>query len=672
MIVDVVVPYRVDRSFHYEVAAELGGGLSTGSVVQVSFRNRPTHAFVLGFPETSDVDPSKLKSIESVLFAEPAFDAKMLRFLSWVSEYYCHPLGEVISTAVPKQAWALAGKKRKSKKERSDPSQGVSLQEHRIPELTAEQRVAVDTILGPEEKRPFLLHGVTGSGKTEVYMKVLEQIVSEGKGAIILVPEIALTPQLVGRFSHRFQGGIAVLHSDLTPRERADQWLQIHSGKARIVIGARSAVFAPIKNLGLIVVDEEHETSFKQEDSLRYHARDLAVVRAGMEGARVILGSATPSLESMSNAKAGKFVLVKLSKRVQDRPLPKTFFVDLKQPEQIYSKEAPWLSRFLVSRIEKTLKLKQQAMLYLNRLGYAHFLFCKDCGHTWRCKNCDVALTYYKRPPSLRCHYCALIIPSPNNCQECQGTQLDMMGVGTEQVEKTLIEIFPEARVGRMDRSVIKGREELEDILMRIANKEIDIVIGTQMIAKGHDFPGIALVGILVADASLNLPDFRAHERTYQVITQVSGRAGRADIPGEVVIQSLNPQHPILLAAAENRSEDYYRWELDARKSFGFPPYQRLAMLRFQHSQEAKVVEFAKVMAGQIRYRIGQEQLKCEIIGPAEAPLSRVKNIYRWQALLKSESVSQLHKMLHFALDFAETSKTPVGFAVDVDPVSSF
>lgn len=670
-IVEVSVPVRVNRSFHYVLTPEQRANLVPGSVVEVKFRNRPTHAFVLGFPEKSDYPVEKLKAVESVLFPAPIFDEKMLKFLTWVSEYYCHPLGEVISAAVPKQAWTLSERKRKSKKERTDPSLGLEARKPPVTDLTAEQTKAVDTILNSQENKAFLLHGVTGSGKTEVYITVLEKVLAQGKGAIILVPEIALTPQLVGRFSQRFPGQIAVLHSDLTPRERGEQWLQLHSGKARIVIGARSAVFAPIHNLGLIVVDEEHETSFKQEDSLRYHARDLAVVRGSLENAKVILGSATPSLESMANAKAGKFILVPLTKRVQDRPLPKTFFVDLKDQEQQFSKEAPWITKFLIGRIEKTMREGQQAMLYLNRLGYAHFLFCQDCGHTWRCRNCDVALTYYKHPPSLRCHYCALIIPSPDKCQECEGTHMEAMGVGTEQVERVLTQLFPKARIGRMDRSVIKGRAELEDILQRIAAKEVDIVIGTQMIAKGHDFPGIALVGILVADASLNLPDFRAHERTFQVITQVSGRAGRADVPGEVVIQSLNPQHPILLAAAENRSDDYYRWELDARRTFGFPPFQRMAMLRFQHKNEAKVVEFARAMAEQIKYRIAQSGLKCEVVGPAEAPLSKLKNVFRWQALLKSDSVKELHGLLHFALDFADSSKSGVGFAVDVDPVSS-
>lgn len=669
MIVDVLLPLRIDRSFHYWVMPETAADLKPGSVVEVNFRNRSTHAFVMGFPEKSELDLDKLKPIGQVLFKEPIFDERMLRFLTWVSEYYCHPLGEVISTAVPRQAWAVSKRKRATK--RSDPNKGLEMASAPPPELTVEQKAAIEKIFSDDANRPVLLHGVTGSGKTEVYMTVLEKVLESGKGAIILVPEIALTPQLVGRFSQRFPEQIAVLHSDLTPREKADQWLLLHSGKARIVIGARSAVFAPLKNVGLIVVDEEHESSFKQEDSLRYHARDVAVVRGHIEGAKVILGSATPSIESMANAKAGKFNLVPLTKRVQDRPLPRTFFVDLKDNDQIYSKEVPWLSRFLISRIEKTLKDKQQSLLYLNRLGYSHFLFCQDCGHTWRCRNCDVALTYYKRPPSLRCHYCGLILPSPNACEECKGTNIETMGVGTEQVEKTLIQLFPQARVARMDRSVIKGRVELEEILGRIARREIDIVIGTQMIAKGHDFPGIALVGILVADASLNLPDFRAHERTFQVITQVSGRAGRAEIPGEVVIQSLHPQHPILLAAAENRADDFYRWELDARRSFGFPPFRRLAMLRFQHKNEARIRELADELARQLRFQISQKQLPCELIGPAEAPLSRVKQLFRWQALLRSESVKDLHQLLHFAVDFTEKTKSPVSFAVDVDPVSS-
>jgi primosomal protein N' (replication factor Y) (superfamily II helicase) len=671
MIVDVAVPYRVPQSFHYSVNPEMEEALSLGSLVQVPFRNRATYAFVLGFPTETTVAASRLKSVESVLVQAPLFDEAMLRFLKWVSEYYCSPLGEVLATAFPKDYWKSSAKPRKAKAGATDAVQGLVPSNTERPKLTDEQRTALAQILDPKESRPVLLHGVTGSGKTEVYMGVLDSVLQQGKGAIILVPEIALTPQLLGRFSARFPGQVAVLHSDLTPKERFQQWEKVQSGTARIVIGARSAVFAPVKSLGLIVVDEEHESTFKQEDSLRYHGRDVAIVRGHMEKARVLLGSATPSLESYSKAQSGKYCYVTLKQRVHQRAMPQTHFVDLKDPSLLYSPETPWLTHFLLEKLQKTLKDGQQSLLYLNRLGFAHFLFCRDCGHTWRCRNCDVALTYYTHPPSLQCHYCGAYQRPPSTCETCSGTDLTSIGVGTEQVEKVLSELLPTARIIRLDRSVVKTRKTLESVLNSIAHRQVDIAIGTQMIAKGHDFPGIALVGILLADSSINLPDFRAHERTYQIITQVSGRAGRADVVGEVVIQTLNPEHPVLLAAAENRATDFYRFELDTRKQFGYPPFRRLAMLRFQHRQANRVQTFSCVLTGRLGAWLRAEKVSCDVLGPSEAPLSKVKNLYRWQCLLRSDSVKSLQQALRFVSEYVAAQKNPVQVTIDVDPMNA-
>jgi primosomal protein N' (replication factor Y) len=346
--------------------------------------------------------------------------------------------------------------------------------------------------------------------------------------------------------------------------------------------------------------------------------------------------------------------------------LPRTEFVDLRDRTQWQSPKLPWITRGLVSRIEATLRSGQQALLYLNRLGFAHFLFCPDCGHTWRCRNCDVALTYYQNPPTLKCHYCSSTWSVPKSCELCEGVSLDTIGVGTEQAEKELKIIFPEARIARFDRSVIKTRRDLEAILGAISRREIDIVVGTQMIAKGHDFPGIALVGILVADASLNVPDFRANERTFQIITQVSGRAGRAEVPGSVVIQTINPEHPVLAWAAGNRSEEFYRAELETRRAFGFPPYQRMAMLRFQHRNSKAVEQFAVEVAQFVKTRG-----RCQAVGPSEAPLARLKNLYRWQCLIKSETVKNLQVCLLSLREYVAYRKSPVQFAIDVDPVNA-
>lgn len=670
MIVDVVVPYRVKASFHYRIDPEWAKDLHEGSVVEVPLGSKKTHAFVVGFPENTNVPSEKLKNVCKILKTEPAFDPNMLKLLKWTSEYYCHPLGEVLDAAIPRSS--LKPKKHKKTGKPKEIDFGILGSEStNKPNLTEEQKVALEEILNPSEVRPVLLHGVTGSGKTEIYLRVVESILKEGKGAIILVPEIALTPQLMGRFAARFPGQIAVLHSDLTPSERSRQWERVFQGEAQVVVGARSAIFAPVKKLGLIVVDEEQEASFKQEDSLRYHARDLAVVRAKIENAKVILGSATPSLESYANATSGRYCYVQLRQRVHQQPLPKTSLIDLKDKTQWYQSKTPWLSRHLIERLEMTLSSKKQAILYLNRLGFAHFLFCRDCGHTYRCQNCDVALTYYQTPPSLKCHYCGMQSGVPKQCNECEGTELDSLGLGTEQVERQLKKIFPQARIERMDRSRIKNRKDLEALLQSISRGEVDIIIGTQMVAKGHDFPGISLVGILMADASLNIPDFRANERTFQIITQVSGRAGRAGEPGEVIIQTLNPQQPILRWASENKSLDFYTTELNARKMFSFPPFQRLALLRFQHSDPHAVQRYAEEVARFIRLETQKHRYQCQVLGPSEAPISRLKRLYRWQCLVKAASVKDLQLLLKKVSHLDMAGKSRVKLAIDVDPINS-
>ncbi len=671
MIVDVAVPVKVPGSFHYQVDEATAETLQLGAILEVPFGSRQLEGFVLGVQSTTNVPADKLKSISQVVQLDPVFDESMLKFFKWVSEYYCHPLGEVIATAVPRIAW-LNKKEKKSK-----PSDLIARMEDTDvfqvpkPQLTQEQSHAVKVILDPLDDKPVLIHGVTGSGKTEIYMSVLDSIIANGKTGIVLVPEIALTPQLMNRFSNRFPGRVAVMHSELTAKERSYVWKRIRTGQVDIVIGARSAVFAPLKNLGVIIVDEEHETSFKQEDSLKYHGRDLAVVRAALCKSKVVLGSATPSIESYHHAKLGKYHYVELKERINKQEMPKTVIVDLKDKEAQFSSKVPWLTQTLVLKVQKALEKKQQVMLFLNRLGFAHFLYCDDCGHTWRCKNCDVALTYYQNPPLLKCHYCASVHKVPHVCEACNGLKLTSIGLGTEQVEKEVAQIFPHARIERLDRGKIKDRKSLEALLTSISNREVDIVIGTQMMAKGHDFPGIALVGILVADASLNIPDFRASERTFQLITQVSGRAGRAETLGEVVIQTVNPLHPVIHYAAHHQTKEFYDMELKMRKQFGFPPFNRLAMLKFQHKDKTKVELFSYKVLSVIKQEIANRGFHSQVLGPSEAPLSKIKNYFRWQAMIKSESVKEMQMLLRIANEFVAKEKQSVQFAVDVDPMNS-
>ncbi|MBI1861970.1 MAG: primosomal protein N' [Deltaproteobacteria bacterium] len=667
MIVDIAVPRPVEGSFHYDVPAELVDKVKVGMVIEAPFGKSSTIGFVVGLPQSSSLDPSRIRSISSVLTPEPLFDQTMLEFLTWVSQYYCHPLGEVISAAIPKQSWETA-KKSPARKKRELPLEMLA---GSAPEnLTDAQKEAVAKILDPQDNRPVLLHGVTGSGKTEVYIRCLESMMAEGKGAIVLVPEISLTPLLLARFSVRFPGIVAVWHSHLTPRERREEWEKVRSGQARIVIGARSAVFAPINNLGCIVVDEEHETSFKQEEDLRYHARDMAIVRANRSGAKVILGSATPSVESYHNTTTGKFAYARLATRVQDRPMPKIAIIDLKDEEQKIS-EVPWLSQTLDIALRKTLADGKQSILYLNRLGFSHMLYCDDCGHTWRCNNCDIGLTYYRQPRVLRCHYCNMRRPVPDTCPECKGHSIETFGFGTEQVEKTIQERFPTARIARMDRSVVKTKRDLEELIERISRRDVDIVIGTQMIAKGHDFPGITLVGILTADANLNIPDFRAHERTFQMLTQVSGRAGRATDPGEVIIQSLQPNHPIIQTILNQTTETFFQTELESRRSHRFPPFSRLALVRFQHKNAARVSSFAQSCVRHLLNEFTRQGIQCSILGPSEAPLARLRNYYRWHCLVKSGGVAELRKAIAVVNAYTQSQKSSVQVTYDIDPMNA-
>lgn len=665
MIVDVAVPVPVAKSFHYRVPKSVDSDITVGSLLEVPFGSRRMHGFVLGFPEQAGVDSHRMKEIGRVVVSKPLFDESTLSFFRRVSEYYCHPLGEVISAAIPKSCWSDVRPLKKGGREKQTIDLTSLVQDP--PPLTEDQRVAVNAVLEDRQKLPVLLHGVTGSGKTEVYIRVIEAVLADQQGAIVLVPEISLTPQLLARFSARFPKLTAVLHSSLTARQRRIEWQRVWSGEARVVIGARSAVFAPVKALGLIVVDEEHETSYKQEDQLRYHGRDMAVLRAQFEKARVVLGSATPSLESYSNQLAGKYRYVRLPKRIGERPMPHPILVDLKDTAQRFSEKIPYLSQELVARLRNCLAQKEQALLYLNRLGYAHFIYCKDCGHAPKCRSCDVSLTYYQKPVRLKCHYCGLILPAPVSCESCQGINFDTMGVGTEQLEKILVELFPSARIARMDRGVIRKKWDLESLIKRVADREIDIVIGTQMIAKGHDFPGVTLVGILVADASLNLPDFRANEKTFQTIVQVSGRAGRGREAGKVVIQTLNPLHPVLQWASRNALEEFYENELAQRKVTAFPPFTRMVLLRFQHRNASLVQQFSLCVAENLkRY---QSKMATEIFGPSEAPLARIKNLYRWQCLVKGQTVSAVRQACSLAFEIAAAKKTNVQMAVDVDPI---
>ena len=540
--------------------------------------------------------------------------------------------------------------------------------------LTVHQASAVAVLeeaLGSNTFAPYLLHGVTGSGKTEVYLRVVERALALGRGALVLVPEIALTPQLVGRFRSRFGPGVAVLHSALKDRERLRHWQRLRRGEALLAVGVRSAVFAPVQALGVVVVDEEHDPSFKQEDKLRYQARDLAVVRAKQAGALVVLGSATPSLETLENVRRGRYQVLSLPVRVDDRPMPTVSLVDLRElrpREQLaLGEEPPILSAPLIDAMQETLDRGQQTILFLNRRGHSTFLVCEVCGQNVRCRDCDVCLTHHKSLGRLVCHYCGMQSPVPGQCLDCKGPLL-MLGIGTERVEAEVASRFSRARVARLDRDSASTSEKLTDLLAAFARREIDILVGTQMVAKGHDFPGVTLVCVVMADTSLSMPDFRAAERTVHLLTQVGGRAGRGKDPGRVLIQTYNPDSPSIHAVLTHDFEGFSQRELQRRKALAYPPYTRMAAIRLEGADPDVTTRAAKLLGQRMASRLPPAQVGVRLLGPAPAPIARIKNKWRWQLLLKGPSHASIAGPLAAAEAALDELPASVRVVIDVDP----
>lgn len=557
--------------------------------------------------------------------------------------------------------------------------------------LNPEQAVALERITramdAPEAAKSaaantFLLHGVTGSGKTEIYLQAIAHALQQGKGAIVLVPEISLTPQTVERFKARFSTGnlqtlVAVLHSHLSTGERHDEWHKIRQGRARIVIGARSAIFAPVEPLGLIVVDEEHEHTYKQEESPRYHARDVAVMRGQMEQSVVVLGSATPSLESYYNCRRGKFTLLELLQRVDNQKLPRVRVVDMRQTARD-GKGPPVFSLQLKEAITQRLERKEQTILFLNRRGYSSSLVCEHCGHVCGCPNCSLSLTYHRTDQVLRCHLCGYSERVPTACpnEQCRHPGIRYSGLGTQKVEEVLGKLFPQARTRRMDADVMKRKDDYRQVLGEFRNGKIDILIGTQMIAKGLHFPNVTLVGIIYADMALHQPDFRAGERTFQLLTQVAGRAGRGDVEGEVFVQAFTPFHPAIQYARRHDFLGFYEQELEFRQQLNYPPTSRAALLILKGRNEEKVKFTAEHVKREVAARAqaspggepGRDRSEVDIVGPAPAPLVRAENLFRYHILLRTRAMSRLSQCL---AQVTAQLKLPedVTLAVDIDPV---
>jgi len=801
---DVAVSLPVYRTYTYGVPDHLVDQATPGKRVLVFFRKRRVTGFILEHREKPK--DKIIKPILDLLDPFPLFPASMIPFFKWIADYYIHPIGEVIRTALPggltltdrteialtdwgrraldqekldaedtalmnrlrsgprpydlllrapdsrqvvallngleTRGWIekrrrLSGGGTRQRTERFvflsegfTPPTRFSPQSRKIvdilrhrkevsvaalkkeiptaaalvrsmekqgqvqvvkrpvfrdpfgeaispdtpPRLNSEQRQAFDQIvtgLG-QGYRTFLLTGVTGSGKTEVYLRAAAETIRRDVSVLVLVPEIVLISQMERRFRARFGDCIAVLHSGLTAGERYDQWLRIAQGHVRIAIGVRSAVFAPMDRIGLIVVDEEHDGSYKQEGGLRYNARDLAVVRARQHGAIAVLGSATPSIQSYDNARREKYAEISLPSRVEKRPLPAIDVVDLRNTRDVRGIRR-FMTPALTEAISKSLEKNEQTLLFLNRRGFASFPVCGSCGEAIRCRNCDISLTLHRGLNTLRCHFCGYSQPFQEACPACGASRIRLLGMGTEKVEAAVRDLFPSARVARMDRDTTRRKGSVVRLLKELRDGAIDILIGTQMVAKGHDFPNITLVGIICADLSLNFPDFRSGERTFQLLAQVAGRAGRGDVPGRVILQTYNPDHFCITAAKLQDFRKFYGEEIMFRKSLEYPPFTRMIQLRISGRGTDQTENHARLLGDRIRSALSRKPFvnrPIQVLGPIESPLAKLANRYRWQILIKGNRQRELHGLAMTVLfDKTVRQVRNVKIVADVDPV---
>jgi len=733
VVARVTLEIALRKEFDYLIPPELARQVEVGSRVKVPFGPRQVMGCVTAMVEQST--HTNLRPILNVVGRQSLVTPRVLQLARWIAGYYCCPVEIALKSVLPdsirkeKEGWrerlfvravTTSGEMPKLSKRQKEVwniieewremplqelikltgttaetvrrledkglviiSEQISerdpyANEHILPTqplaLNAEQAVALDAINAANQHRVFLLHGVTGSGKTEVYLQAIAHALEQGKGAIVLVPEISLTPQTVERFKARFNSGplqtlVAVLHSHLSAGERHDEWHKIRQGRAQIVIGARSAIFAPVEPLGLIIVDEEHEHSYKQEEAPRYNARDVAVVRGQMEGAAVVLGSATPSLESYYNVQRSKYTLLSMPTRADDKKMPVVRIVDMRL-EMRKQRGMPIFSTLLKEAIARRLDESQQVILFLNRRGYSTSLQCPKCGFVAQCPNCSVSLTYHRTVQKLMCHVCGHNADAPTVCPDskCRNPAIRYSGLGTQKVEETLTKLFPHAAVQRMDTDILKRKEDYRRILGDFRLGKIDILVGTQMIAKGLHFPNVTLVGIIYADLSLHIPDFRAGERTFQLITQVAGRAGRGDIEGEVFVQSFTPHHPAIQFARKHDFEGFYDQEITSRRELRYPPLSRIALLTLKGRNEEKV----RFAADHVRKEVAGllENTKDHMLmGPAPAPLARAETFYRYQLMIRTRQMSKVSALL---ATLAEKLTLPEGLTltIDIDPAT--
>jgi len=729
---EVAVPLHVFQTFTYRLTGEQGVQAQAGARVLVPLGRSVVTGYIVNLSDeiSEGLDDVEIKDAQELVDSAPVCTPEILELARWVAEYYACPLGEVIRAALPpgvsKATSQVKPKLRRvvrlldvdseqklteaqrrvittlesngpmllqsliaaasvspstitslekkglvetyTEAVRRDPLSedlGLKSEEHVLTTAQTSVLEQIEQQMNSETYAAFLLHGVTGSGKTEIYMRAMDKALKRGRSAMMLVPEIALTPVFSRGLRARFGDQVAIFHSSLQKGERFDEWTRVRNGVARVVIGTRSAVFAPVQNLGLIVVDEEHESSYRQQESPYYNARDVAIVRAQKESATVVLGSATPSLESFHNARKGKYQLLTLPERIAARPMATARIVDMRTVFARHAKPRVF-SDELLEAIRETHERGEQSIILLNRRGYSSFILCRSCGETIQCPNCDVTLTYHRSERVIVCHYCNHREPVPRVCPACGKKYIYYVGEGTEQIEEMLKLLFPALRVARIDRDTTARRKVFEQSLADFSAGKIDTLVGTQMLAKGHDFPNVTLVGVVSVDAGLALPDFRSAERTFQLITQVAGRAGRGDRPGRVLIQTYHPYHYALRHACAQDYEGFFDEEVRYRQNHSYPPFVALASL-LVHGPD-----LGRVRSDSLELRkhldLANQDRKCRILGPAPAPLSRLKGEHRFQLLIKSRSRKNLREVADAAMKSVDIN--PRSINLEIDPVS--
>jgi primosomal protein N' (replication factor Y) (superfamily II helicase) len=726
------VPLHVSQTFTYRLKPEQSDEAKLGARITVPFGRKLLTAYIVALHDEIPAELSlaevEIKEAESLVDLEPVCTPEILQLARWVADYYGSPLGEVLKATLPPGGPSVRAKLRRfvrtTNVEPTKLTEGQqrvlhALRQHGsmpLQSLIKEVSVGAATVSSLEKKglvevydeavrrdpmahtskwpaedymrtpaqtavlekiqaqaneeryAAFLLHGVTGSGKTEIYIRAMHAALERGRSAMMLVPEIALTPVFSRRLRSHFGDRVAIFHSSLQKGERFDEWTRVKSGEARVVIGTRSAVFAPVQKLGLIVVDEEHESTYRQQESPYYNARDTAIVRAQKESATVVLGSATPSLESFHNARAGKYTLLTLPQRFGARPMATARIVDMRNVFLRHGKPRVF-SDELLQAIQETHARGEQSIILLNRRGYSSFILCRSCGETVQCPNCDVTLTYHRSERVIICHYCNHRAAVPKVCPSCSKKYIYYVGEGTEQLEEILTQLFPSLRVARIDRDTTARRSIFEQSLSDFSAGAIDTLVGTQMLAKGHDFPNVTLVGVVSVDAGLALPDFRSAERTFQLITQVAGRAGRGDRPGKVLIQTYHPYHYALRHACAQDYDGFYNEEIQYRQNHSYPPFVALASLLVHGPDLGRVRADSLELRKQLD--AANEQRKCRILGPAPAPLARLKGEHRFQLLLKSRSRRVLREVADAAIKAASENGVNLrSVNLEIDPVS--